>query len=47
MVEAGEDLCFPLEPGEAIRVRREGVRENLQRNIAPQLGVGGAIDLAL
>ncbi len=28
-VEAGEDLRFPLEPGEPIRVSGEGVGENL------------------
>ncbi len=27
VVEAGEDLRFPLEPGEPIRVSREGVGE--------------------
>ena len=45
-VEAGEDLRFPLEPGEAIRISGEGVRQDLQRDVAAQLRVGGAIDLA-
>ena len=39
-------MRFPLEPGEPIRVRGKGVGENLQRDIATQLCVGGAIDLA-
>ncbi len=34
MVEAGENLRLPLEPGEALRVSREGVGEDLQRNFA-------------
>ena len=41
MVEAGEDLSFPLEPGEAIRIIGEGVRQELQRDLAIKLGVGG------
>ena len=45
VVEAGEDLRFPLEPGEPIRVSREGVGEDLQGNVAPELRVGRAIDL--
>ena len=46
VVEAGEDLRLPLEPGEPIRVRREGVREDLQRDLAIELRVGGLPDLA-
>ena len=46
MVEAGEDLRFPLEPGEAVRVSRKGVGQDLQRDIAMELGVGGLIDLS-
>ena len=46
MVEAGEDPRLPLEPGEAIRVRREGVGQDLQRDLAVELGVGGLPDLA-
>ena len=46
VVEARQHLRFPLEPGEAIRVSGEGVGEDLQRDIAAELGVGGPIDLA-
>ena len=46
VVEAREDLRFPLEPGQPIGVGSEGVGEDLQRDIAAQLRVGGAIDLA-
>ena len=40
MVEGRQDLRFPLEPGQAIRVGGEGVRRNLQGDIAVELGVG-------
>ena len=46
VVEAGEDLRLPLEPGEAIRISREGVGEDLQRDLAVELRVGGLPDLA-
>ena len=46
VVEAGEDVRFPLEPGQPIRVSGEGVGQDLQRDLAAQLRVGGAIDLA-
>ena len=46
MVEAGEDLRLPLEPGEPVRVSREGVGEDLQRDLAVELRVGGLPDLA-
>ena len=45
VVEAGEDLRLPLEPGEAVRISREGVGEDLQRDLAVELGVGGLPDL--
>ena len=45
VVEAGEDLRFPLEPCEPIRVSSEGVREDLQGHLAAELRVGGLIDL--
>jgi len=46
MVEAGEDLRLSRESGEPVRVRREGVGEDLQRDLAVELGVGGLPDLA-
>ena len=46
VVQAGEDLRFPLEASEPIRVRCKGVRQDLQRDIAPELRVGRLIDLA-
>jgi hypothetical protein len=38
---AGRNLRLTLEPGEAIRVVREGVWQDLQRDLAVELGVGG------
>ena len=46
MVEAGEDLSLPLEPGEPIRVAGEGIGQDLQGDIAVELRVGGLPDLA-
>ena len=46
VVEAGEDLRLPLEPGEPVWVSRERIREDLQRDLAVELGVGGLPDLA-
>ena len=46
LVEAGEDLRLPREPGETVRISREGVWEDLQRDLAVELGVGGLPDLA-
>ncbi len=45
-VEAGEDLRLPLEPGQPIRVSREGVGQDLQGDLAVELGVGRLPDLA-
>ena len=46
MVEAGEDLGLPLEPGEPVRIVREGVGQDLQGDLAVEQGVGGLPDLA-
>ena len=46
VVEAGEDLGLPREPGEPVWVIREGVGEDLQRDLAVELRVGGLPDLA-
>jgi hypothetical protein len=45
MVERSEDLRFTAEAGKALRVVREGVRKDLQRDIPTELGVLRAIDL--
>ena len=46
MIERGEQLRFALEPRETIRVADEGVGQHLDRDVAAQLGVARAIDLA-
>jgi hypothetical protein len=46
MIERSERPGFALEPGDTIGVGREGVRQNLDRNIASKLCVAGAADLA-
>ena len=46
VIEAGEDLRLPRESGEAVRISREGVGQDLQRDLAVELGVGGLPDLA-
>ena len=45
MVQRGQDFGFALEPGESIRIFREGLAQNLQRHIPVELGVPGSIEL--
>ena len=46
VVQRGQHLRFALETGEAIRIAGEGVRQDLQRDVAIQLGIARAIHLA-
>ena len=46
MIQRREHLRFALEAGEAIGIARERVRQDLQRDLAIQLRVARAIDLA-
>jgi hypothetical protein len=46
MVEGGQDLRLALKPRDAIGLGACVRRERLDRHIAPQPRVGGAIDLA-
>jgi hypothetical protein len=46
VIERGEDLCFPLEAREAVRIGGEGFWQNLERDIPIQLRVARAIHLA-
>ena len=39
MVEAGEDLGFPLEPGEPIRIRGERLGQDPERHLPVELGI--------
>ena len=46
VVETGEDLSLPLEPGQPIRIVCEGVGQDLQGDLAAKLGVSRLPDLA-
>jgi hypothetical protein len=46
VVEGGEELGLPLEPGEPLGVASDLGRENLDRHLPAELGVGGPVDLA-
>ena len=45
MVQSGEDLGFSVEPGETLRLIGDKLRENLDRDVPPELRIPGAIDL--
>ena len=45
MVQRGENLRFPLEPGEAVWVGGERFGEDLERNLALELRISRLIDL--
>ena len=46
MVQRGEHFRFALKASEPIVIRRDGRRQDLDRDLALQLGVGGPIHLA-
>src|SRR5262249_10154674 len=46
MVQCGERSGFPLEPGDAFRIRRKRLREDLDRYVAIQLPITRTIDLS-
>ena len=46
MIQRGQRLCLALETGEAVRVRGEGVRQHLDRDLAAQARVSGTVDRA-
>jgi hypothetical protein len=46
MIERGEDLCFALKSSEPFRVRREGIRKDLQRIVSLKRLVVRSPDLA-
>ena len=45
MVERGERAGLALEAGDAFAVAREFLGQHLDRHLAPELGVAGAVDL--
>ena len=46
VVQRREKSRFPLETSEPFRIAGEGIRQNLDRHVATELGVAGAIHLA-
>ena len=46
MVQAGKNLCFPLEPRQPIRIVGKRFGQDLQRDLAVELRVGGLLHLA-
>ena len=46
MIERREDVCFALEARHALGIQREGIGQDLDRDVATQSGVSGAIHLA-
>ena len=46
MIERGEQACFAREPRAALRIGHERPRQDLDRDVATELRVTGAIDLA-
>ena len=46
VVERGEELRLAIEAGEPFGVGREGARQELERDVAAELRVPGAVDLA-
>jgi hypothetical protein len=46
MIQRSQDLSFALEARHAVGIRGERRRQNLDRDIAIELGITGAINLA-
>jgi hypothetical protein len=46
VVEGGQHLGFTLEPRDALRIGRHGVVQDFHRDVAPELRVARAVDLA-
>ena len=46
VVQAGKNLRLSLEPGQPVRISRKRLRQDLQRHLAVELGIGGLIDLS-
>jgi len=46
MIQRGQDLSLPLEPGQPLSILREPLRENLDGDFALQSGVVGSAHLS-
>ena len=47
MIQRSEDVCFTFEAGEAVGIGGEGLGQNFDCDVAIELRVARAIDLAL
>src|SRR5215475_2907695 len=46
MIQGREHLSFALEPREILSIERERIRKNFERDLAIELCIAGAVDLA-
>ena len=46
MIQGGKGLGLAFEAGDAIRIGRQPLRKDFDRDVAVELGIAGAIDLA-
>ena len=46
MIECRENLRFSSEPRQALGIERDGVGQHLQRDVAAEIRIAGAVDLA-
>jgi hypothetical protein len=46
MVQGGENLGLALEAGQSVQIRHERVRQDLERDVAPELRVACPVDHA-
>ena len=46
MIECRENLRFSSEPRQTLGIEREGVGKHLQRDVAAEIRIAGAVDLA-
>ena len=46
MIETGEDASLTLEASQPIGIGRKRLRQNFDRNVAPETGIAGAVHLA-
>jgi hypothetical protein len=45
VIQRSQHACFALEPRDTLGVAAEGVRKQLDRDAAAQLGIGGLVDV--
>jgi hypothetical protein len=46
VIKRRQELCLALKASKATRIRRKPVGKDLQRDLSPERGVGGPIDLS-